>query len=196
MTGAVLPPRPCSPGQRNRITPKAGCAAATQRLEWPEVVRDTATRIQTVSPGSSQHAVHDEQRARRDRARTPRGRPEFRRHLDFGQARRRRIIAPVATILLGLVLVVVGGIAAQWLLIAGVMLSATGFLVTVGGFWWLFRGGHHRASAGGPFPIWRSWTADPDRRCGHVEELRVRPSRWRPMIMTERSCARAEINGR
>jgi Protein of unknown function (DUF3040) len=74
--------------------------------------------------------------------------PNFAATVDFGQARRRRIIAPVATILLGLVLVVVGEIAAQWLLIAGVMLSVTGFLVTVGDFWWLFRDGHHRGSAG------------------------------------------------
>jgi hypothetical protein len=74
--------------------------------------------------------------------------PNFAATVDFGQARRRQIIAPVATILLGLVLVVVGEIAAQWLLIAGVMLSVTGFLVTAGGFWWLFRDGHHRGSAG------------------------------------------------
>jgi len=91
--------------------------------------------------------------------------------------------------------VVVGGIAAQWLLIAGVMLSATGFLVTVGGFWWLSVVG-----TTAPPPADRSPMEILDRRSGppmrHVEELRVRPSRWRPMIMTERSCARAEINGR
>jgi hypothetical protein len=68
--------------------------------------------------------------------------PSFAATVDFGHLRRRRIIAPGATILLGLVLLVVGEIAAQSLMIAGVILSVAGFLVTVGGFWWLFRGVH------------------------------------------------------
>ena len=74
--------------------------------------------------------------------------PSFAATVDFGHVRRRRIIAPAAAILLGLVLLVGGEIAAQWLLIAGVILGATGFLVAVGGFWWLLRGGRTRAPAG------------------------------------------------
>ena len=68
--------------------------------------------------------------------------PNFAAAVDFGQVLRRRIIAPAATILLGLVLLVGGEIAAQSLLMAGVILGVTGFLVAVGGFWWLFRGAH------------------------------------------------------
>ena len=71
--------------------------------------------------------------------------PNFAATVDFGHVRRRRVMAPGATILLGLVLLVVGAIAAQSLLIAGVSLSVAGFVVTVGGFWWLFRGGNRRA---------------------------------------------------
>ncbi len=71
--------------------------------------------------------------------------PNFAAAVDFGHLRRRPTIAPVSTILLGVVLLVVGEIAAQPLLIAGVILSVTGFLVTVSGFWWLTRGGHRRA---------------------------------------------------
>ena len=62
--------------------------------------------------------------------------------------RRRRINATAATILLGLVLLVGGEIAAQSLLMAGVILGVTGFLVAVGGFWWLFRGAHPHTPAG------------------------------------------------
>jgi len=57
-------------------------------------------------------------------------------------------MAPAATILLGLILLVLGEITAQWLLIAGVVLGVAGFLVAVVGFWWLLRGGNARASAG------------------------------------------------
>ena len=73
--------------------------------------------------------------------------PNFVAAVDFGHARRRRIIAPAATILLGLVLLVGGEIAAQSLPIAGVILDVTGFLVTVGGFWWLFRGARPHSPA-------------------------------------------------
>ena len=74
--------------------------------------------------------------------------PNFAAAVDFGHLRRRRIIAPAGTILLGLVLLVGGEIAAQSLLMAGVILGVTGFLVAVGGFWWLLRGGRTRAPAG------------------------------------------------
>jgi len=74
--------------------------------------------------------------------------PDFAAAVDFGHVRRRRIIAPAATILLGLVLLVGGEIAAQSLLMAGVILGVTGFLVAVGGFWWVFRGAHPHPPAG------------------------------------------------
>ena len=74
--------------------------------------------------------------------------PTFAAAVDFGHARRRRIIAPAATILLGLILLVVGEIAAEWLLVAGVSLAVAGFLVAVGGFWWLLRSGQTRATPG------------------------------------------------
>jgi len=74
--------------------------------------------------------------------------PNFAAAVDFGQVRLRRIMAPAATILLGLILLVLGEITAQWLLIAGVVLGVAGFLVAVVGFWWLLRGGNARASAG------------------------------------------------
>ncbi len=71
--------------------------------------------------------------------------PNFASAVDFGHARRRRVMAPAATILFGLVLLVVGAIAAESFLVVGVILSVTGFLVTVGGFWWLVRGGQGHA---------------------------------------------------
>jgi cbb3-type cytochrome oxidase subunit 3 len=79
--------------------------------------------------------------------------------VDFGHVRRRQVMAAGATILLGLVLLAVGAIAAQSLLIAGVILSVAGFVVTVGGCWWLFRDGRRsacftaRRPAGDPVPL-------------------------------------------
>jgi len=70
--------------------------------------------------------------------------PDFASAVDFGHARRRRVMAPGAIILLGLILLVVGAIAAESFLLVGVILSVGGFLVAVGGFWWLMHGDRGR----------------------------------------------------